>query len=78
MKKLLLDIVEQYLHIFPEEEKEIQELLLFLAKFNDNQIIDWNNFNGHIVTSGFIYAEREKKFLVLYHKDLKMFLSHEQ
>ena len=36
--------------------------------------VDWNNFNGHVVAGGFVYSKKEKKFLVLYHKDLKMFL----
>ena len=32
------------------------------------------DFKGHIVAGGFVYAKKERKFLVLYHKDLKMFL----
>ena len=40
----------------------------------DLEITDWNNFDGHVVASGFIYAKEENKFLVLYHNDLKMFL----
>ena len=37
-------------------------------------MVDWNNFDGHITAGGFVYAKKEKKFLVMYHKDLKMFL----
>ena len=68
----LLDVIMQYLEIFPEENNRQQSLIKFLSE-NCN-VTDWNNFNGHIVAGGFIYAEKERKFLVLYHKELEMFL----
>lgn len=74
MKKEIINIVENYLQIFKEEQEIQQELLNFLKETEEEKIIDWNNFDGHIVASAFIYAEKEKKFLVLYHKDLKMYL----
>lgn len=74
MKEILLDILNKYLFIFPEEQERQQQLLDFLKEYNSKEITDWNNFNGHIVASWFIYAKEEAKFLVLYHKDLKMFL----
>lgn len=46
----------------------------FLKSFGSRSIIDWNNFNGHIVASAFVYAKFDKKFLLLEHKDLKRFL----
>lgn len=45
-----------------------------MESHKDDELIDWNNFDGHIVAGGFIYAKEENKFFVLYHNDLKMFL----
>ena len=74
MKNVLITIIDNYLKIFPEEKGRQEKLINFLENYKDEDIIDWNNFNGHIVASGFIYAKQERKFLVLYHNDLKMFL----
>lgn len=74
MKDTLLNILNDYLLLFPEEKERQSRLKNYLQNHNDIEIIDWNNFNGHIVAGGFIYAKEEHKFLVLYHKDLKIFL----
>lgn len=74
MKELLLNILNEYLRIFPNETERQQELINFLNNHNDEQITDWNNFDGHVVAGGFIYAKNEQRFLVLHHKDLDMFL----
>lgn len=74
MKNLLITIIDKYLKIFPEEKDRQNKLMTFLSENNNEEIIDWNNFNGHIVASGFIYARQERKLLVLYHNDLKMFI----
>ena len=74
MKDILLKILNDYLLMFPEERQRQDILINYLNKSKNEELIDWNNFNGHIVAGGFIYAKEENKFLVLYHKDLKMFL----
>ncbi len=74
MKNILLIILKKYLEIFPEEKDRQTELLNYLNSHEDNEIINWNNFDGHIVAGGFIYSKKDNKFLVLYHKDLKMYL----
>lgn len=74
MRNNLLKILDDYLLLFPEEKERQSRLLVYLEKSNDKDIINWNNFNEHIVAGGFIYAKKEQKFLVLYHKDLKIFL----
>ncbi len=74
MKNTVLNILSSYLKIFPEEIKRQSIFKKYIETHNDTEIIDWNNFNGHIVTGGFIYAMEEKKFLVLHHKDLDMYL----
>ena len=45
-----------------------------MESHNDREIIDWNNFNGHIVVGRFVYAKEEYKFFVIFHKDLNIFL----
>ena len=74
MKKSIIEILNNYLNIFPEERKRQTILFNFLENHTDNELIDWNNFDGHLVAGGFIYAKKENKFLVLYHKELKMYL----
>lgn len=74
MKNNILKILDAYLSLFPEEKERQSRLLAYLQTHNDKEVIDWNNFDGHLVAGGFIYAKEEHKFLVLYHKDLKMSL----
>ena len=74
MRNLLLNILNEYLEIFPEEQARQIKLINYLKSHKDTEITDWNNFDGHIVSGGFIYSKKDNKFLVLYHKDLKMYL----
>ena len=74
MKDMLLSIINKYLQLFPDEFKRQEQMINFLKSHNDEEIADWNNFDGHIVATGFIYALKEGKFLVLHHKDLNMLL----
>lgn len=74
MKEDIMKIVNSYLEIFSSEKSRLSRLLEFLNNSLENQITDWNNVNGHITVGAFIYCQKEDKFLVLYHKDLKMFL----
>lgn len=74
MKNIIKEILSNYLKIFPKEQVRQSILTNYLETHNDNEMIDWNNFDGHIVAGGFIYAIEEKRFLVLHHKDLDMYL----
>ena len=74
MKEIIIKILNNYLLKLSEEKERQAFFLNYLKKHNDMEIADWNNFDGHIVASGFVYAIKDKKFLVLYHNDLKMFL----
>lgn len=74
MRDVLLNILNRYLLLFPEEQERQITLINYLNRHKNEELIDWNNFDGHIVAGGFIYAKEENKFLVLYHNDLKMFL----
>ena len=70
----LLNILNEYLVLFPEEQARQNRLIDYLKSHTKSEAIDWNNFDGHIVAGGFIYSKEDNKFLVLYHKDLKMYL----
>lgn len=74
MKDILLNVLNNYLLLFPEEQQRQITLINYLDSHEDDELTDWNNFDGHIVAGGFIYTKEENKFLVLYHNDLKMFL----
>ena len=74
MKNTIINILDEYLKVFPNEKERQSIFLQFLEENNNDEIIDWNNFNGHIVASGFVYSKENNKFLVLYHNDMKMFL----
>ena len=74
MKKIISSILTKYQDIYHDEIEKINVIKKYLNNYSDEEITDWNNFNGHIVSSGFIYNKKTKMFLVLYHKDLEMFL----
>ncbi len=67
-------IIKEYLNIFPEETKRLQKLVVYLNGTNDNMMCDWNNALGHLTAGAFIYSQNTKRFLVLWHKDLQMYL----
>ena len=75
MKETLLSILNEYLELFPDELKKQEKVINFIKSHKAEEIADWNNFDGHIVATGFIYAIKEEKFLVVHHKDLNMLLS---
>ena len=74
MKELLLKLIDNYLKKYPNEKERQSRFIEYLNNHSDEEIIDWNNFDGHVVAGGFIYAKKDKKFLVIYHNDLKMYL----
>ena len=74
MRDTYLKIVSDYLELFPNEKERQEQFIGYLKNHKDEEITDWNNFDGHIVASGFVYAKEAQKFLVIYHNDLKMFL----
>ena len=74
MKDMFSKIIDEYLAINNGEEIKLSKLKEFIDKSNDEDIYDWNNFNGHVVASAFIYAKKEKKLLLVYHNDFKIYL----
>lgn len=73
-KKIIVNTVNKYLDFYKDEQDRLLMFKEFLDKCNDEKLIDWNNFDGHLVAGGFIYSKSDNKFLVLYHKDLKIYL----
>lgn len=67
-------IINEYLKTYPNEYNRLAILRTYLNSTKDENITDWNNTNGHVTAGGFIYCEENRKFLVLYHKDLHMYL----
>ena len=74
MKNDILNVIDKYLTIYPDEKDKQQQLLDFVKTHTSEEIRDWNNFDGHIVVSGFVYAKNDQKFLVLYHNDFKLYV----
>lgn len=74
VKEEVLLIVNEYLSLFPNEKKRLSLLLDYLSHSTSEEITDWNNKKGHLTAGAFLYCKTEDKFLVLYHKDLKMYL----
>lgn len=75
MKEIVLQIVNKYLKKFPEEKERQNQLMKYLQKYNNSQIVDYNNFEGHITASGFIYSLEEKKLLMIFHKKAQCYLN---
>lgn len=73
-KEIIMNAVNKYLELFPDEQSRLETLLSNLTKHTSKELIDWNNFDGHICASGFIYSIKEQKFLMIYHKDMKKYL----
>lgn len=74
MKEILLETLNKYLNIFKEESERQERLFNYLKSTDDKEIVNWNNYQGHIVAGGFIYAKEENKFLMLYHRELQMYV----
>ena len=74
MKKIIEEALKKYLNKYSEENNRQSQLKEFLENSNDEEVTDWNNFNGHVVASGYVYAKKERKFLLVYHRDFKKFI----
>lgn len=74
MKSKIQFMINEYLKLFPNEREKLSMLLNYLSQSTNEEIINWNNENGHFTAGAFVYCKKEDKFLVLYHKDLKMYL----
>lgn len=73
MRDEIINATNDYLDMFSGERERLAPLLSFLESSNSRSVYDWNN-DGHVTVGGFVYARDDDKFLVLYHKDLDMYL----
>ena len=74
LKENIKLILSEYLKKFPAEKERLLLLNNFLKQSSDEELTDWDNPNGHLTVGTFVYCKSENKFLVLYHRDLKMYL----
>lgn len=74
MKERVKLIINKYLIKFPNEKERLSLLLDYLDEVDTKEMIDWNNTKGHLTVGAFVYCKKVDKFLVVYHKDLKMYL----
>ena len=56
MKEIVLDILIEYLKLYPEEKERQKQFYDYLQAHSSLEIADWNNFTGHLVAGAFIYA----------------------
>ena len=74
MKDLIINILDRYFVLYSNEVNRLEKFKDFINNSTDEELSDWNNFNGHIVASAFIYAKNEKKLLLVYHNDFNMYV----
>ena len=58
MKQIVLDILNEYLKLYSEEKERQKQFYDYLQSHNSLEIVDWNNFVGHLVAGAFIYARK--------------------
>lgn len=46
MRESLIKLLNSYLMLFPEEAERQKLLIEYLDSHNDNELVDWNNFDG--------------------------------
>ena len=73
MKNTIIEIINDYLKIYPNEKERQSELLKYLENNDDNDILDWNNDDGHMVAGGYIINKENKSILAIYHKDMQKY-----
>lgn len=66
----IMQIVDQYLKVFPNERTRLKPLLNLLSNSSEMDLISRKNFNGHITASGFIVDVTRRRVLRLQHKKL--------
>lgn len=74
MKENIAVIINNYLKVFPNEKERLALVSDFLLSSDENDLIDWNNYKGHLTASAIVYSKNEDSFLVLHHKDLNMYM----
>lgn len=62
---MLLELIEKYLKLFPEDRTNLEVLLGQLG--NKENMADKTNYRGHIAPSGLIFSPDFKKVLLIYH-----------
>ena len=74
MKNNVEKIFEEYILIFPNEKEKLNQFSEFLKTNRNNQLFNRKNFEGHITASGYIISLKERKILLLEHKQLNVYV----
>lgn len=69
---IIKNAITNYLSFFSVEKDELHLFTQQLA--NDTDIVDRNNYTGHVTASAFILSANKKKFLIIYNKHLNLWL----
>lgn len=68
-------ILEKYLEHFPNERNKLNQLNDLIRNSNsESKLFDSKNDVGHITASGYIYAKKDNKLLLLEHRKLNKLL----
>lgn len=54
MKENVKLILNDYLKIFPKEKVRLSMLEKYIEKYKIEEIIDWNNKDGHLTVGAFV------------------------
>lgn len=73
-KTEILELVGQYLELFPFEATRIEPFTSFVNTFEGYDLIDRKNFVGHLTASAFIINPQKDALLLLKHKALNRWL----
>lgn len=72
MRNSIQKNLANYLSVFPDEAKDLNDLI---HQVNDNtqNLIDRKNFNGHVTASGLVISD-DNKVILIHHKILNRYL----
>jgi len=66
MNRILSEVVERYLELFPDEAASLAQLRKQLS--DKEKLNDRRNFHGHITGSGIVLSPDKSKILLIHHK----------
>jgi 8-oxo-dGTP pyrophosphatase MutT (NUDIX family) len=73
-KAEIVTLLKEYARKYAGEQKEVTEIISFVAKNNDKNLFDRKNFDGHVTASAFIINSNRDSLLFIRHKFLQKWL----
>lgn len=74
MKRDIENIIKDYLSVFEDERDRLHLINDFIKESSNSSLIDYNNLLGHLTVGTIVYSFKTDELLVLYHKDLNMYM----